>query len=372
MTELLYAVSLAMLSLYTWGYVDQNVPFRHIPFLSQFAYGHGAVSGLFYAGMVILLFFWYRYVLRGVTRRTFDGARIVRIIGITVLVLFLSYPAFSNDIYNYMATARVTFLYRENPYLVMPIDIPNEPMLSFMHAANKTALYGPSWILTTYVPYLLGRGNLLMTMYAFKLVAAVSYLALAWLIRRLTHSTWAVAFFALNPLVVVDTLIDAHNDAFMMALALGAFYLLMRKRYGISVLLLIFSMLVKGATVFLVPVYIYAWTHGFGNETVRQRIWTWSLVSMFLIFLLSPLREEIYSWYFVWVLAFAAMRKPFDWLGAAVMGFTLGLPLRFLPYAVTMNWAGATPTVKEIVTFVPPLASGIAYALWRKGKHGST
>ena len=35
--------------------------------------------------------------------------------------------------------------------------------------------------------------------------------------------------FALNPLVMVSTLVDGHNDVVMMALALGGFFLLKKK-----------------------------------------------------------------------------------------------------------------------------------------------
>ena len=41
----------------------------------------------------------------------------------------------------------------------MPIEIPNEPYLAFTRAANKTALYGPVWILLTAIPHLLGQGD---------------------------------------------------------------------------------------------------------------------------------------------------------------------------------------------------------------------
>ena len=352
MSYILFALTLLGISVYSWGYVDANMPFLH-PFVLS-----GAANGLWYAGVVVILFAWYAFFWRGVCNKTIRARELVRYGGILIAALFLSFPAFSNDIFNYIATARVTYLYHENPYIVMPIDIPNEPMLHFLQAANKTALYGPTWILMTAAPHVLGFGNLLVTMYLFKLVAVFWYLVLLLIIWKLTKRLFAVFFFAFNPLVIIDTLIDAHNDVMMMALALLSFYTLKNKRFILSFILLFLSFFVKGATLFLLPVFCYAWWQQKHGSAPWQRVWWWAAVSMFVIFLLSPLREEIYSWYFIWVLSFVTLRETMDAATWVALGFTFGLPLRFLPFAATRSWVGETPVIKKLVTFVPPLIAG--------------
>ncbi len=366
MTYLLFAVTLFMLSVYSWGFVDPNMPFVHVPFLQKLVFDRGAVSSVIYVSLLLLVFAWYAYFWRKATAQQLSVRRFLVYLGILVGVLFFSFPAFSNDIFNYMATARVAFRYHENPYIVMPIDIPNEPMLHFLQAANKTALYGPTWILITWVPYVLGLGNLLGTMYLFKLVAVGFYLGLIGLIWKMTKRLPAVVFFAFNPLVIVDTLVDAHNDVVMMTLALLAFYALKRKRYVWGAVLLALSILVKGATLFLVPVFIYAWWMQNRKAIDWERIWTWASYSMFVIFLLSPLREEIYSWYFIWILTFVSLRKRSDIITAIALGFTFGLPLRFLPFVYYRSWEGITPLIKKIVTFLPPALSGLGYTYARR------
>ena len=79
---------------------------------------------------------------------------------------------------------------------------------------------------------------------------------------------------------------------------------------------------------------------------------------MYLAFFLSPLREEIYAWYFIWPLSFVAI-SDIRWLTVVSGGFSLGLPLRFAPYLATGSWSGITPLVKKIVTFVPPMVAEI-------------
>lgn len=366
MTYILYFCTLLLLTAYSWGFVDGNAPFAHIAALRSLVYDHRAVSSGIYAGLLLVLFIWYGYFWRKAVIKRLTIRQLCVYGGILIGVLFFSYPAFSNDIFNYVATAKVTYLYRENPYLIMPIDIPNEPMLRFLQAANKTALYGPTWIAMTAVPYVIGGGNVLATMYATKAVVVGLYVGLSYLIWKFTKRISSVVLFAFNPLVIIDTLVSAHNDVAMMLLAVFAFYALKHNRYIFSVLLMSLSILVKGATVFLVPVFVYALIRQKKGRMDWEHVWTISACSMFAVFLLSPIREEIYSWYFIWVLTFVALRNKFDLMTYIALGFTFGLPLRFFPFAYTGQWGGAAPMIKKIVTFVPPIVSATVYATPRK------
>ena len=73
---------------------------------------------------------------------------------------------------------------------------------------------------------------------------------------RLKNELFGVAFFALNPLVVIESIVSAHNDMAMMFLAILALYLLMNKKYARSAILFILSIGVKFATAFVLPIYL--------------------------------------------------------------------------------------------------------------------
>lgn len=287
-----------------------------------------------------------------------------RYICVSAVILFLGFPGFSYDVFNYMATARVTYTWQENPYIVMPIEIPNEQMLPYMHASNKVALYGPVWIAVSAMPHYLGLANPLLTVYMFKILTLVFYAGMLRLIWRLSgKNVWALAFFSLNPIVLTEIILSGHNDIVMVFFALLSFYLLQKKKYFFSITALFCSVFIKYATVLVVPAYLYALTKVIRKEKIFwTNIWVWSAIAMYAAFLLSPLREEIYAWYFIWPLTFLALIPGESLLVWLSYGFTFGLPLRLAPFIYSQTWAGMTPMVKKFVTFVPPAISGLLYA----------
>lgn len=356
MLFILYTLLLIAITIFSYSFVDYRFYFKPAKILGSLIIRQPARLSFVYSLFIILFFLFYFRFLSMVKRKKLTAKKICQLIGLTALILFFAYPGFSYDVFNYMATARVTFLHRENPYLVMPIEIPNEPMLKFMHAANKTALYGPAWILLTALPHYLGFGNLLLTIFTFKVLAILFYFALLWLIWKLSKKNlWSLTFFALNPLVVIETLLGGHNDVVMMSFALFAFYLLKKRRFLLGLVSLFLSVMIKFATLFLLPsVALFFWQKYQKKKINWPQIWRWSFYSLLIIFFLSPLREEIYSWYFIWPLTFVSLLPDSQLLKAISLGFSFGLPFRLAPYLYTFSWAGMTPKIKKLVTFLPP------------------
>ena len=353
MYTVIFTITLIALSVFSWGFVNRSAPYPHMASLLTLVEIRPYAT-VIYIMLFAILFVCYIKILTLVKQKKISLHKLVRIIGIAAIVLFLGFPGFSYDVFNYMATAKVIYTWHENPYILMPIEIPDEPMLSYMHAANKTALYGPVWIMITAIPHYLGFGNPLLTVYLFKLLGVASFLGVLWLIWRLSEkSIWAIAFFALNPLVLTEILLSGHNDAVMMFFALLSLYLLTKKKYIFSIAVFMCSILIKYATILLVPIYLYALLKG-----IRKEIWVWSAIFMYIAFLLSPVREEIYSWYFVWPLTFLALIPSESALVWLSYGFTFGLPYRLASFIYWREWSGLTPMVKKLITSIPPVITG--------------
>jgi len=351
-----YTIIYIALAVFSYGFIDPNFPYQAPRTLHRLVYYQRPLTTIIYLIIVGGLFCLYGWVLKGVKRRKLNSKKIWKLVFLSVVVLFFAFPAFSYDILNYIATAKVAFFYRENPYLVMPIEFVGEPMLEFMHAANKITLYGPFWILFTGLPYLIAGNWIWGNVFSFKALVVAFYLGLSYLIWRLSKkSAFSLAFFALNPLVILETLVSAHNDVVMMFFALLGFHLLFQKKRAWSFLSLLVSAGIKYATVILLPLFI------FSRWLKKEQIALLSFWALFLVFCLAPFREEIYPWYVIWLISFAALvpeRRFIFWLTIALSLGTLG---RYLPFLYTRSWEGMTPMVKWWVTVLPPAIVALAF-----------
>ncbi len=361
-----FAVVGFLFSLFSFGFVDPNFSISTHPWalsvlnsLTHIVYKTPIVAAIIYIIFVFILFILYALIIRIQTLPTLKTYwKFLLLIG---CIFFLSYPALSHDIFNYILTAKVAFFYHENPYLVMPTEFLGEPMLGFTRAANKLALYGPIWILATWIPYVLSFGNVLVALYTFKLLVISSYVAIGVLIYRMTKNVRNVLFFAFNPLVIIETFVSGHNDTFMMALLLYGIYLWRNTQLAVWIMGLGFmlsSVLVKGATIVVLPLFIF-----FRHLSDEKRA-LFVGICMFGVFLLTPLREEMYPWYAIWFLVFVSllpMGKRSFIHGAAYM-LSFGLMLRYLPWIATREYGGTGPMIRLFVTWMP-LA---CYSFWYK------
>jgi Gpi18-like mannosyltransferase len=276
----------------------------------------------------------------------------------------------SYDIFNYIATSKALFFYHENPYIIMPIELIGDPLLLFMHAANKVALYGPSWILLSGIPFLFGSGNFIITLFGFKLFIAVFYFATAFLIWKMSKNIFSVILFALNPLVIIETLIGGHNDIVMIFFALLSFFFLTKRKVFFAILFFILSLLIKYATILLLPVFLHALWRIFKRKEIDwKNIFYFSALIMILGFLLSPIREEIYPWYAIWFLPFVFLVPEKKTLVYVSIFSSFGLLFRYVPYMFSGIHEGLTPILKSLVTFAPAfliLLYLICRKLWEK------
>lgn len=367
----LYATVIIILGIYSYGFVDPHLTLFtnsiyngfHL-MLTDLVFNKRVVSTAIFMVITLLLFLFYFLFLRLSQKKKWSIKQIIVILGITIGILLFSYPAFSYDIFNYILTAKITFLYKENPYLVMPIELIGEPNLAFTRAANKIALYGPLWIILSLFPYLGGFGNIVATIFSFKVFIMLFYILTLWIIYKLTKSNYSIVLFALHPLVIIEILISSHNDIVMMFLALVSFYFLKQKKIFFSVTFLFLSILIKYATLFLLPVFIFVLIRYWKKKQVNwDTIYYASGWSMIFVFLFSALREEIYPWYSIWFLSFAVLVPRKTFLFLLSMAFSIGTMFTYMPVLYTGSYFGKTPIIKIVSIFILPTVLFITYIL---------
>jgi glycosyl transferase family 87 len=135
----------------------------------------------------------------------------------------LAPPLLSQDVFSYIADARLGLVADLNPYTHAPSALPGDPVFPHVGWADSPSAYGPLFTLATYPLALLSVPAALWTL---KGVAAVSVLALALLVARLAPARGVdprrgFVMVALNPLVLVHVVGGAHNDATTMLVALA-------------------------------------------------------------------------------------------------------------------------------------------------------
>jgi hypothetical protein len=316
--------------------------FQHIGFFNR---PLSTVLFVFLAGAYFTMYAW---VLWAIQKKRISSKTVWSIVLITAGALVFSYPAFSYDIFNHMFTAKTVLIYHQNPYIVTPLQFAGvDSWLSFMHWTHVTSIYSPLWIIMTLFPYIFGFGYFLFLLWNFKILVVLFYLLAVWSIGKILEKDGliaqltGIALFALNPLVIIEAIVSAHNDMVMMGLGLLAIALYGSKNKVLSFFILALSIAIKIMSLFLIPAFLMRW-----NRTI-------ALLGMVIGLGLFLMQREIMAWYLLWIIPIIALH-PTKWnLVILSGGISLGVLLRYAPFFYYGHWNDPVPTMKMWVTVIP-------------------
>lgn len=235
---------------------------RPVPSWMAGVFGHvGLDIGL--PGLIIaltLMFLSYALAL-GSSKQLSRRAVLISIAALNALVL-VAPPLLSSDLFSYIAYGRLGALYGINPYLHGPNLISFDPLYQLIGAqwTHTPTVYGP---LFTALSYPLSRLGIAADVFAYKGIAAISCLAIVvgvWHAARLRgiEPIKAVALVGLNPVIVVYGVGGGHNDMLMLAIMVGAIYVLLRHRQGTGGAMIIAATAIKLTAGMLLPFAIAA------------------------------------------------------------------------------------------------------------------
>jgi alpha-1,6-mannosyltransferase len=140
-------------------------------------------------------------------------------IGLNVLFL-LAPPLLSQDVFSYIAYARLGVEHGLNPYAFRPFDIPGDPVFGFAGSKDAVDVYGPYFTLLTYP---LAWVSVPAAFWALKTVAAASVVGLILLVRSIADKVGAdaaraIAIVGLSPATLVHVVGGGHNEALTMSI----------------------------------------------------------------------------------------------------------------------------------------------------------
>ena len=222
------------------------------------------LGGLFYAYWRVL------NIVHSLSREDPEAAKPLRIwvLGIGVLsglALIGLYPITALDVVLYVVRARLWALYGGSPMLVVPASYPQDPYIQFSgEYHSQVSPYGPLWELIAQIPLRLGILDIAGGVIAMKVISLISYIGMAVLIgwyarqdapqsgvSRLT----AMAFFALNPMVLMQAIGNGHNDMVMLAFMTLGLVFWQRDRWAWATLALTFATLIKITGLIFIPLF---------------------------------------------------------------------------------------------------------------------
>jgi hypothetical protein len=232
---------------------------------------HHSVGGAAsYILSILALFIGYAIVLR--TLRTVPrGSASSRwawslIVGGATLfgaTLALAYPTTAIDVLIYAVRTRGWALYGLNPLATAPQDLPGDPWIGLAAEwAGASSPYGLVWEGTSLLAFRLVGGNLLAHLFLLKAVTTLAHLGcvvlIALILRRLKPD-WALiasAAFAWNPLALLESAGNGHNDILMVFFLLLAVYFIAGNRRWLVGPALSLSIFTKFIPVMAVPFFL--------------------------------------------------------------------------------------------------------------------
>jgi alpha-1,6-mannosyltransferase len=166
------------------------------------------------------------YLLVLATARSIPVALLVGTIVLAHAILVLGPPLISQDVFGYLAFARMGALHGLDPYTHVAAEAPTDPVFVFVGWPFKHSPYGALFTLASYATAPLGLAGGLWALKATAAAASLGAIALVGrAARRLGQSARrAVAFLGLNPVLLVLAVGGAHNDTLVvlsLALALA-------------------------------------------------------------------------------------------------------------------------------------------------------
>lgn len=373
-----FSVSLIAFFLYSFTQIDLGLTFSRIGFLrslvrsfQEIGYFQRPLSTQLYISFLIIFHLFYFFFLYLASQKKINIKKAWTLILTAAAVLVFSYNAYSYDLFNYMFDAKIITHYQQNPYLHKALDFPGDPMLSFMHWTHRVYPYGPVWLALTVPLSFIGFNFFLPTFFLFKLLMAGSFLGTAYYIGKIlkkispVNEVWGTIFFALNPLIIIESLVSAHLDIVMLFFAVWSLYQLTNKKYIPALILLAISIGIKFATAALLPVFLIIIFLQLKNKKINWNlIFFSSLILMTGTVIYATQRTNFQPWYLPEALFIAVFlsKNYIVFLPSVIISFFA--LLNYAPYLYLGNWDPPVPQILSNLNLISYITSAIAIVIY--------
>ncbi len=208
-----------------------------------------------------------------------DSKYLLSIIAAAIIIaglIFVFTPALlSLDVFTYADYGHSLLVYHTNPYFVAPLmAAPHDPITQIDGWHFGVSAYGPLWLYICSFIALLSGANPLRYILAFRILGLFAHLLntllVVYIVRATGRSQRSVALgallYGLNPLVLFESCLEAHNDVVMCTFMLLGIWLALQvehkefirpKRYILPLLALTMATLIKFTSAPLLIFFIF-------------------------------------------------------------------------------------------------------------------
>lgn len=346
---LLYILTLISATVYSYSLIDLNLTLFNHPLWDKFrniiiqiGYFNRDKSFLIYLILITALFFLSKTLIK----KQVNPIKLALIIG---LITLFAYPFLSHDFFNYLFDAKILTFYHKNPYLYKALDFPNDPWIRFMHWTHRTYPYGPIFLLISAVPSFFAFGKFILSFLFFKLTFFLFYFTSVYLLNKLNKNQ--AILLAANPLIIIEGLINLHNDLIALSLAIGGIYYLSKNKNILGRIFLFISAGIKYITFPLI----------FLKNEKNNKLNFLILIACLSVLAVLSIKNEVQPWYFLSVFAFLPV---FEKLISRLNIFFFGLLMSYYPYIRLGGWDTVGKIQLKHVIILVFLSANVIYLIF--------
>src|SRR3989338_5156965 len=377
------------LTLFSYAYVDLNLTLSQNPLIihfvktmQQLSYFNRPAATYIYILFVICAFVFFVYNLWLFKSDKLTLSYLRKSVILTTLILVFAYPFLSSDLFNYLFDAKIILKYHASPYTHRPLDFPTDEWLRFMRWVHRYSPYGPLWLTSSLIPAFLGFNKFILNFFAFKIFIGLFHLINTYLVYKILQKInprlllFGTAFYALNPLFLIEGVANSHNDVVVATSLLATVYFLIIKRNLLSVSALVLGALVKYISIIILPLVLVQITSK--NVIKIEKTILIILLSMGLFtFLFSSFRitvpfvspgatqVQFQPWYLFWTLPLVSLLPQWN-LILISLALSMGASLRYLPFLYFGDWSQSGTIAFMQTVLVIPVTMVIFWIILRR------
>jgi hypothetical protein len=279
-----------------------------------------------------------------------------------------------------MFDAKIILHYHLNPYTHRALDFPSDDWIRFMRWTHRYSPYGPGWLLLSLFPSILGFGKFIVTLFAFKIYFGIFHILNTLIIYRILTKAKSneillgVAFYAFNPLLLIEGVINGHNDVILATSLLAAAYFIVHKNIKLSATFIFLGFLIKYLPLITLPNLFLT---SIKKIAFEKHIELNILALLIFTFIISTLpvsvpfiskgatQVQFQPWYLFWTVPYISLLGNKKLMIIAAF-LCFGASLRYLPYLYYGDWTHfGTIIYMQTVTILPAVIVTL-YFLFRK------